>query len=159
MAELSIQDRAVEVLARQAVADVSPAELPLFKPTAARYHADPSATMAARRTGGDALGFGVETAVVLVTPFALDLVKRLFTRLSEKLGDTAADSLAGRITALFAHKPATSAPDESEPQPLTSQQLALVSEITRAEAASLALAPAESERLADAVVAALATRS
>ena len=157
MAEPSIQERAVEALARRTVADVSPAELPLFTATAARYRADPAAVLTPRRTGTDTLGFGVETAVVLVTPFALDLVKRMFDRLGEKLGSAAADSLAGRITSWLSGKPKR--PEDPGPEPLTADQLALVAETTRAEAAALTLPPDESERLADAVVAALATRT
>ena len=149
-------DAAVEALARHAVAEVSPAELPIFAATAERYRADPQATLqpAAKVVP---LGFGVETAVVLVTPYALDLVKRLFSRLTEKLGDSAADSIAGRITAWFGGKPEDA--EEKEAEPLSAEQLALIADTTRTEAASLALAPAESERLADAIVAALATRT
>lgn len=156
MAELSIRDQAVEALARQAVATVSPAELPLFKTTAAQYRANPAAVTTPRKGGPDTLGFGVETAAVLLTPFALDLVKRMFTKLSEKLGDQAADSLAARISKWFSGKPAETAP---KAEPLTSAQLQLIAETTRGEAAALALAAADSERLADAVVAALATRT
>ena len=154
----SAQDQAIEAIARQAVAEVSPAELPIFSATAARYRADPQGTLAASPVGDRALGFGIEAAVVLVTPYALELVKRIFKRLSEKVGDSAGDSLADRITSHFGGKPdAAAAP--AHPEPLTPEQLALISETTRAEAADLALAPAESERLADAVVAALATRT
>lgn len=142
---------------RQAVAAVSPAELPIFSATAARYRADPQSTMAPAAARSSTLGFGAEAAVVLVTPFALDLVKRLFTRLSEKLGDSAADSLAGRITSWFAGKP-DDPEGPVEPEPLSAEQLALIADTTREEAAALSLAPAESERLADAIVAALATR-
>ena len=148
-------DAAVEALARHAVAEVSPAELPIFAATAERYRADPQATLqpAAKVVP---LGFGVETAVVLVTPYALDLVKRLFSRLTEKLGDSAADSIAGRITTWLGVKPEDA---EEAAEPLSAEQLSLIADTTRAEAASLALAPAESERLADAIVAALATRT
>lgn len=156
MAELSIQDQAVEALARRTVAELSPAELPLFKATAARYRADPAAVVSPKRTGPDTLGFGVETAVVLLTPYALDLIKRMFNRLSEKLGDSVADSLATRISKWLSPKPAEKA---AKPEPLTPEQLALIAETTRSEAAALTLPPGESERLADAVVAALATRT
>lgn len=155
----SVRDRAVEALARQAVAEVSPAELPIFSATAARYRADPQGTMAPAASKGATLGFGAEAALVLVTPFALDLVKRLFTRLADKLGDSAADSLAGRITSWFAGEPDASPEEPAEPEALSAEQLALIADTTREEAASLSLAPAESERLADAIVAALATRT
>lgn len=158
MAELSAQEQAVEALARQAVAQVSPAELPLFRATAARYREDPGGTLSPRSAGSDTLGFGAEAAVVLITPFALDLVKRIFTRISDKLGESAADSLAGRITTWFSGKDGQP-PGDPGPEQLTAEQLALIADTTRIEAAALDLSPDEQERLADAVVASLATRT
>lgn len=158
MAELSQQELAVEALARQAVAQVSPAELPLFRATAVRYREDPRGTLAPRPAASDALGFGAEAAVVLITPFALDLAKRILTTISDKLGEAAADSLAGRITAWFSAK-GGHPPGAPEPEPLTAGQLALIAEATRTEAAALDLPADEQERLADAVVASLATRT
>jgi hypothetical protein len=158
MSQGPVQEAAVEALARQVVAQVSPAELPLFSATASRYRADPSGTLAPQRSADSALGFGAEAAVVLVTPFVLDLVTRMLRRVGEKLGDSAADGIAARITRWFSRKPETS-PKDPEPEPLSPEQLALIAETTRAEAAELALPPEESERLADAIVATLATRS
>lgn len=157
MASHSVRDQAVEALARLAVTDVAPAELPLFSASAARYRDDPRAALSPGGSGGRALGFGVETAVVLVTPFALDLVKRLFTRLAEKLGDSAADSLAGRIMRWF--DAGDTSPETVAPGALSADQLRLVADVTRAEAASLQMPADQSKRLADAVIAALATRA
>jgi hypothetical protein len=154
----TLQDQAVEALARQVVSEVSPAELPLFSASAERYRADPSGALRSGGAGDRALGFGVETAVVLVTPFALDLVKRMLTRLAEKLGDNAADSMAGRIARWFGAEPQTPAePDEAAA--LSADQLRVVAEVTRTEAASLDMPSDQSDRLADAVIAALATRA
>lgn len=158
MPDRPVQEAAVEALARTVVSQVSPAELPLFSATAARYRNDPAGTVNAKRTGDAALGFGAEAAVVLVTPFVLDLVARMLRRIGDKLGDNAADGIASRISRWFSRKP-DGAAKESEPEPLTPEQLALIAETTRAEAAELALAPEESERLADAIVATLATRT
>ncbi len=158
MPDRPVQDAAVEALARQVVAQVSPGELPLFSATAAHYRTDPVGTVTPHRSGDSALGFGAETAVVLVTPFVLDLVARMLRRLGDKLGDSAADGIASRITHWFARRPAD-APRAPDPEALTPEQLALIAETTRAEAAELALAPEESKRLADAIVATLATRT
>lgn len=158
MPDRPVQEAAVEALARQVVSQVSPAELPLFSATAARYRTDPAGTVNPKRSGDAALGFGAEAAVVLVTPFVLDLLTRTLRRIGEKLGESAADGIAGRITRWFARKP-EEASREPEPEPLTPEQLALIAETTRAEAAGLALAPEDSERLADAIVATLATRT
>jgi hypothetical protein len=149
---------AVDALARQVIADQSPAELPLFAATAERYHADPASTLSAGSKTDETLGFGVETAVVLLTPFALDLVKRIFTQLAEKLGDSAANSLAGRVSAMF-HRDASSETAEHEPPALSAEQLALVSQTAREQAKHLRLPSAEAEALANGVVAALATRT
>lgn len=153
----TVREQAVDVLARQVVATVSPAELPLFRATASRYRTDPDGTLAVQPRADEALGFGAEAAVVLVTPFALDLARRLLTRLAEKLGDGAADTLAARILARLG---ASGAPAPAPRGPgLTAEQLAVVAQTTRAEAAEMALPPEQAERLADAVVATLATRA
>ena len=151
-----IQD-AVDALARQVVAEQSPAELPLFNATAARYRADPSGTLAAGGRVDETLGFGVETAVVLLAPFALELVKRVFTQLADKLGDSAADSIAGRVSALFRPDPHEGKSPDADVA-LTPEQLALVSQTAREQAAHLTMPTAQADALANAVVAALATR-
>ena len=154
MTQGTVRDEAVAALAREVVSDVSPAELPLFAATVTRYRSDPAEALRSGGSSDRALGFGVETAVVLVTPFALELVKRMFARLADRLGDSAADSLAGRIRGWF------SEPEESdEPAALSADQLRMVAEVTRTEAASLQMPEVQSERLADAVIAALATRA
>lgn len=149
----------VEALARQVVGDVSPAELPLFSATAARYRSDPSGTLAPSRGRDDALGFGGEAAVLLITPFALDLAKRVLTRLFEKLGDSAADGVAARVSRwLSKSHDGTAEPVSGSGEALTPEQLRLVADTARAEAAELALPAEQSQRLADAIVATLATR-
>jgi hypothetical protein len=164
MVEPTVRQQAVDALARQVVAGVSPAELPLFRATAARYHADPTGTVAAKPKTDETLGFGADAAVLLITPYALDLVKRLFTRVVEKVGDGAADSLAARIVKLFGGGPDKDQKDQKDQKgddaaPLSADQLRLVADTARAEAGQLALPADQADRLADAVVAALATRT
>jgi hypothetical protein len=160
MTEDTVVQNAIDALARQVVAEQAPAELPLFKATAARYREDPAGTLAAGSGSGSekALGFGVETAVVLLAPFALELVKRTFTQLAEKLGDSAADSIAGKISALFGREK-HDAPVSDPVEPLTPEQLALVSQTAREQAAHLDMPTAQAEALANAVIATLATHS
>ena len=155
MPEPPVRQQAVDVLARQVVAGVAPAELPLFRATAARYHADPTGTVAAKDRADEPLGFGAEAAVLLITPYALDLARRLLTRLVERLGDGAADTIAGRIVKLF-----SGGQDRGNDGSvsLSAEQLRVIGDTARAEAGQLALPPDQAERLADAVVAALATR-
>lgn len=155
--DTAVQD-AIDALARQVVAEQAPAELPLFNATATRYRQDPVGTLAASSKVDERLGFGVETAVVLLAPFALELVKRIFTQLADKLGDSAADSIAGRVSALFRRDPHEGKSPEADVA-LTAEQLALVSQTAREQAAQLKMPTAQADALANAVIAALATRS
>lgn len=151
------RNEAVEALAREVIGKVSPVELPLLHPTAQRYFADPQGTLAARRSSDETLGFGVETAVVLLSPFALDLAKSVLTRLFEGIGDAAADGLAHRVLRWL--KPDAGERNAQGPEPLDAAQLALVRQTANEEAHGLSLPPEQSTRLADALVASLATRA
>jgi hypothetical protein len=158
----------VEELARDVVSQVSPAELPLFRATAAQYFADPRRATSRREGADETLGFGAEAAVLLVGPFALELVKGVLTRLLGTVGNAAADGLASRLRrALAGDKPAPGPAVPERPadaqqldaQQLDAQQLALVRRTAADEARRLTLPEADASRLADAVVAALATRA
>ncbi len=157
MADEALRWRAIDALARQVVADDAPAELPLFAATADRFRSDPDGTLSAAPAKDETLGFGLETAVVLVTPFVLELVKRIFTRVADQLGDQAADGIAGRIARIF-RRDGGDAADESGPAPLTPEQLALIGAAAVDEAARLRLPPEKAQALANGVIAALATR-
>jgi len=166
----------VEALARQVVAEVSPAELPLFRATADRYFADPDGTLAVRGRTDEPLGFGAETVVALVGPFALDLVRRVLGRLVERLGDAVADAAAERVlrrtgaggggvasAGSASGSPGAGAgggdsPAASGPDPLDPAQLALVRQVADEEARRLQLPPDRAQRLADVLVASIATR-
>ena len=158
MADDTVIQEAVDALARHVVAEQAPAELPLFNATAARYRQDPVGTLAANSKVDERLGFGVETAVILVAPLALELVKRIFTQLAEKLGESAADSIAGRVSALFNRDKHRESPEEAV-SALTAEQLVLVSQTAREQAAHLKMPVAQADALANAVIAALATSS
>lgn len=157
MAEARVPWDVIDDWARDVVREQSPAEVPLFTLTADRYRQDPTATLAAPSSSDEKLGFGVETAVVLVAPFALDLVRRIFERLADKLGEQAADTIAGRIGRLFRRDDAREAA-AAEPDALTPEQLALIGQTAREEAAELHLPPEQAQALANGVIAALATR-
>jgi hypothetical protein len=159
VAESPTDTQAVDLLARQVVAEVAPAELPVFSATAKRYHENPVAALAAKPKTDETLGFGAESVVVLLAPFALELAKRVLGKLSEKVGDEVGDSLTSRVLGWFGKGDDKTDKDGKDVAPLTADQLALVAQTARSEAAELALPPDQSERLADAVVAALATRA
>ncbi len=156
---------AVEALARDVVALVSPGELPLFRATAEAYFADPGRAPAVRGRTDEELGFGVETAVALVGPFALDLVRKVLTSLTEKVGDALAEAVAARLARRVGPATPPTAPGTPDdggtpgrPEAFDPAQLALVRQVAREEAGRLAVPPEQASRLADAVVATIATR-
>ena len=70
-------DALIADLARATVERAAPAELPLFGPTSEAFFEDPAALE--RSGGGDKmLGFGVDAALVLITPAALSVAKDVF---------------------------------------------------------------------------------
>jgi len=152
-------DRAtVEALARQLVADVSPAELPLFRATADSYFADPGRSLSPRGRQDEALGFGVEAVVTLVGPFALDLVRRVLTSLTDRVGDALAEAVARRLGRQPDPPPAATGDQPGQPKPLDPAQLGLLRAVAQEEARRMQLPPERAQRLADALVASIATR-
>lgn len=160
---------AVEALARDLVADVSPAELPLFRATADSYYADPGRALDARGRADESLGFGVEAAVTLVGPFALDLVRRVLTSLTDRVGDALAEAVARRLerrpatattprTATGVGTGPTGETPSGGPEPFDPAQLGLLRRVAEEEARRMELTPERAQRLADALVASIATR-
>ena len=117
----------VEALARTAVQDVAPEELPLFGPTSEAYF-DPRRGTPAGAKSDEMLGFGVDAAaaMVFITPVALEaarsVVSYLVVELQAALKDEAKpmiQALAHRLTHLR-EKPADKAADGSKaPEPET----------------------------------------
>ncbi|MGJ7441996.1 hypothetical protein [Aquipuribacter sp. MA13-6] len=164
-------DRAtVEALARDLLADVSPAELPLFRATADSYFADPDRALSARGRSDEPLGFGIEAAVTLVGPFALDLVRRVLTSLTDRVGDALAEAVARRLhrrreatgtgspTGARTVGEAAGQTPSGEPERLDPAQLGLLRQVAEEEARRMQLPPERAQRLADALVASIATR-
>jgi hypothetical protein len=150
-----VTNDAVRLVARDAVTSVSPGELALFESTARRYFQDAQSVLVPGRSREEELGFGAEAVVFLVGPFALELAKRVLTRLVERTGDAAADGLANRVLGWLGGSPDRT-PVKS--QSLDPGELALVRQTARAEAERLDIPATEAGRLADAIVASLATR-
>jgi hypothetical protein len=92
-------------LARGVVADASPAELPLFRATSAAYMRDPQSVLEARRGREESLGFGVEAAVLLVTPAALQAARSVLEFLAAQVVGAAesetSDQVRRRVHELF----------------------------------------------------------
>jgi hypothetical protein len=155
----------VAALARDVVASAAPEELPLFRRTSEAYFADPSGIVSKAESKDEALGFGVEQAVILVTPAALAVATSVVQFLSNEVGGALKEEVGPRIKdvveGLFRRGDDTVKGDEakhaekSEPPPLTKEQLDEVYRVANTVARRL-LPADKASTLADAVVGRLA---
>jgi hypothetical protein len=153
------EDEAAAALARRAVAETAPEELPLFRATSQAYFDDPERALSARGGRDEMLGFGVEAAVVLVTPVALDVAKTVVAfvvarvrAIVEREAGAVIDRTAEGVLARFrgGGEPAGEAAPE-----LSKQQLAEVRQLAYERALALDLPDAKAGLLADALVGSL----
>jgi hypothetical protein len=163
MSGSAVDDALVAELARSAVSQAAPEELPLFRATSEAYFENPDA-LRAERSGDDMLGFGVDQALILLTPVALAVSREVLTFLVGQLraqahehGKEAIDRLVARLLRRGA-KPTSETPAaeaEAEPPELTEEQLEEVRAIALEKARQLKLAPEKAELLADSLVGSL----
>jgi hypothetical protein len=167
--EQAIDDAVVAQLARAAVAQAAPEELPLFRATSEAYFEDPQ-SLTRERSGDEMLGFGVEDALVLVTPVALTVAREVLEFIVDEVSGHARDAgreVIGRIadrllrrggSASTAAGGGGSAPAPApEPPDLTDAQLQQVRALALEKAQQLALPPEKASLLADSLVGSLAT--
>ena len=159
MSARSDDDALVAALARASVERAAPEELPLFRATSEAYFDDPSA-LERPRSRDDMLGFGVDAAVMLVTPVALavarDVIQFIGTHLrarAEKEGEGAIDRVLDRQLRRDDDPAATPA----SPAELTDDQLEQVRTLALEKAKQLKLSDAKAELLAESLVGSLAT--
>ncbi len=147
----------VEV-ARELVARTGAQELPLFPATSTAYLDDPDSILKPKDGRDDMLGFGVEAAVVLLTPAApRDRQER--RQVPGRPGARRARAGDGRCDR-GAHSHAAPSlgrrPEAAAPARLTQEQLAHVHELALEKARALDLPEAKAGLLADAMVGSLA---
>ena len=163
MSAPTVDDQLVAELARSAVSQTAPEELPLFRATSEAYFQNPEA-LAAQRSGDEMLGFGVDAALVLVTPVALAVSRGVLNFVIEEVRAQARDhgkEVIDRLVARLLHrgaKPETPAPaSEPDAPDLTEEQLEEIRALALEKARQLKLAPDKAELLADSLVGSLAT--
>jgi hypothetical protein len=146
----------VSDLARDVVADASPGELPLFRATSAAYARDPQSVLRPREGREESLGFGVEAAVLLITPAALQAARSVLEFLVGEVAGAAkseaSDELRRRVRELF-DRNATQKPDGVA---LSREQLARVREIAFEAGMQAQLPEREASMVADSMVGRLA---
>jgi hypothetical protein len=162
-----IPDAVLLSLARDAVAQTAPEELPLFRATSEAYLKD-DGSLQHTGSGEDMLGFGVGEALVLVTPVALAVAREVLNFVVDEVrtrardaGSEAIDKLADRLLRKGEHaaqgggstSPATAAADVPG---LTAEQLRQVRALAVEKAQQFALPPEKVTLLADSLVGSLA---
>jgi hypothetical protein len=145
-------------LARSAVAEIAPEELPLFAATSAAYRRDPGAIDGARGRD-EVLGFGAETAAALA-PVALSVagavVEFVAGQVMEAVKGEAAGAIQRAVKRLF--RLGGDEDEQADPPPrLSAEQLQQVRAVALERAKALQLPARKAELLADALVGRLAT--
>jgi hypothetical protein len=151
-------DALVAVLARATVEKAAPEELPLFRPTSEAYFADPQGL--ARSGDKEAmLGFGVDAAMVLMTPVVLQVAKDVIGFLGQQLRERAAAEGEGAIDRMIARIVNRDGGErEGEPAAeLTDEQLEQVRAFAIEKGRALKLSDERATLLADSLVGSLAT--
>jgi hypothetical protein len=172
----------VEALARGAVSDVAPQELPLFRSTSRAYFDDPRRVRGEPASADDMLGFGAElgAAVVFVTPVALEVARSVVSFVGSQLETAFKEEAGPKIRSIVQRilgskptpaggAPADRATTESksadqaktaaavgDDEALSREQLAEVHEVALRTARRLKLTPDRAATLADAIVGRLA---
>ena len=152
--------------AREIVARAAPEEIPLFRATSEAYFADPDKALAENKPKDEMLGFGVETAALLLTPVIIDVVRRVATALLNSAGDAVekegSEAVGGFVHKLF-HRGTSGGEGEGAAEAqddvpdLSPEQLQEVREIAYDRALELDVPEDRAGLLADAVVGSLAT--
>lgn len=149
-------DALVAALARATVEKAAPEELPLFQATSEAYFADPKAL---ERGGGkdEMLGFGVDAAMLLVTPIALQVAKDVIGFLGQQLRERAAAEGEGAIDRIIARLVNRDGGEEGPVAELTDEQLEQVRTLALEKGRALKLSEERASLLADSLVGSLAT--
>jgi hypothetical protein len=158
-------DEVVVEVARELVVKTAPEELPRFRATSAAYLEDPQKVLQAEKEKNDEmLGFGVEAALLFLTPAALEIAKAVVSFLANEIAAAfekeASDEIDRRVHRLFHRGESAGKADANEADPserLSHEQLAHVHDLALEKARALDLPEAQAGLLADAMVGSLAT--
>jgi hypothetical protein len=144
-------------LARHAVHQVAPGELPLFRSLSERYIRQHGRDLRTQAPRDELLGFGAGEAVALLTPIAFaiaaEVVGALLVEFKERLAERGADKLVSELDGLLA-RVGLGGDDTLE---FTQKQRDHVRAVALAKACELGLSPERARLLADAIVGALHT--
>jgi hypothetical protein len=153
-------DDVVAEIGRDLVSQLAPAELILYRAKSEAFFKDRPTGDRKGKQKDEMLGIGTAEMVTFLTPVILyalqDVLKPMVGEAAKRLGEEAGDALASTIRKLFGRPAPVSASAAGIPG-LTQEQL------TRAHATAVAAvlkwkrSPEQARRIADAIVASLAT--
>ena len=151
-------DALVAALARATVEKAAPEELPLFRATSEAYFEDPQSLERAGGGKDEMLGFGVDAALVLMTPVVLQVAKDVIGFLGEQLRERAREQGEGAIDRVI-DRLVNRNGGEGEAEPvaeLTDEQLEQVRALAIKKGRALKLSDERATLLADSLVGSLA---
>ena len=166
------QNQLIADLARDAVTEIAPQELPMFRLQSEAYFKDPDSAFEGHAGGEDMLGFGAGAAAAFLTPAVLAVttavVKFVAQEVKESVQDEGADLISDIVKRMFKKfrpeekKEGEGRKDESNkdkgkegPLPLTPEQLKKVRELAFEQALQLRLSENTAETLAESLVGSL----
>jgi hypothetical protein len=144
-------------VARDILADIAPQELPIFPAVSKAYFADPAVALNKLRSRDTALGLGIESLAILLTPIVLHIVTEAFQILMEAAKKAVTDGLAKEIPdamKMMLRRFRASGP--SVPPPVGTLQMDAIRAKIRLTAKEMQLPDDKIEALLDAVAAQLA---
>ena len=151
-----------DVLARNVVATVAPEELVVFEPTRDAFRLGLAGTAGQRRRRHEALGYGIDGTITLVTPVVLLVITKVLDHLADELGERIAARGGGAVRRVWRrifrrHRAAPVSTSAALPA-LTAGQLGEVREVAFDTARRAGLSEAKAGLVADALVGGLASR-
>jgi hypothetical protein len=156
-------DPDVAQLSREVVESVAPSELPLFNAVSREYAKNPERALKAIAGRDEVLGFGV-AAGVLLTPVVISVAEAVIKfvaaellKLGQQAAGTAVDTTVRGVLARAAATKSSSKPESKTAVALSAAQLGEIRKVAINRALSIQLPRDQAERLADAMVARLAT--
>ncbi|SAL14594.1 hypothetical protein AWB74_00386 [Caballeronia arvi] len=145
----------IREISRHVLTQIAPQELPLFTAASAAWFADPAAAMKASKNRDAALGFGADAFSILFTPLVLQVVSEIMPMLGGialKATETAVgEEVSALVRKMFRRGESETRPDAAPA--LNTEQLGEVHRHVIAAGKRLRLDHAQTQRLADAVVA------
>lgn len=142
-------------MARHAVGELAPAELPFFTATSDAYFQDPHRALTGGRRTDDVLGSGFDVVVTLISPVALAVAAAVYEKLTEEVGGTVVRGgkrLGQRLWRRLRRRAPEPGPPPRISRPLTAEQRAALRAVAQARARALGLPEEKVQLLVGAIL-------